>query len=292
MFNSISVVSSPIPQSKAANLQIYSFCQNNNIKFWEAPPKSLTGWNLPGKFDFGIVISFGYFIPRRILECLPLGIVNVHPSKLPSLRGPAPMIHALANGDKEGGISIIELHPERFDAGRILKQSSFDIPSVWNYSNLEDAMVNVGVCDLVTVMEEFQRFANNSLCQNERLATHAPKIDRSFAAVSFSAMTKRQIIDRYRAIQHLFPLDATFVLSGGNQLQIKIVKIDFFAQFSPSEKYTARIFYSKRLKLLFAKCACGNWLGVSTMRVAGKCLLYSAGSFTCGYQFDSDSYFM
>jgi methionyl-tRNA formyltransferase len=46
----------------------------------------------------------------------------MHPSLLPKYRGAAPIYHAMLNNEKITGVSVLELHPERFDAGRILKQ--------------------------------------------------------------------------------------------------------------------------------------------------------------------------
>ncbi len=45
--------------------------------------------------------------------------INMHPSLLPRHRGAAPIYHTILNGDKVGGISVIELHKSKFDAGRV-----------------------------------------------------------------------------------------------------------------------------------------------------------------------------
>eukprot|EP00002_Diphylleia_rotans_P009956 TRINITY_DN2031_c0_g1_i1.p1 TRINITY_DN2031_c0_g1~~TRINITY_DN2031_c0_g1_i1.p1 ORF type:complete len:147 (+),score=21.88 TRINITY_DN2031_c0_g1_i1:634-1074(+) len=63
----------------------------------------------PGKFDLGVVVSFGYFIPEHILNLFPDGAINVHPSLLPKYRGPAPIYHTILNKDAETGVSIIEV---------------------------------------------------------------------------------------------------------------------------------------------------------------------------------------
>ncbi len=126
LFESISVVSSPEIVLEIA-FQSKKYCTaNKTCTLWSAiqkPQRMESSWNI----DFGIVISFGYFIPKRILSCFPRGIVNLHPSLLPKYRGAAPILHTLVNGDRIGGVSIIELHPERFDAGRILSQVAFPI---------------------------------------------------------------------------------------------------------------------------------------------------------------------
>jgi len=72
--------------------------------------------------DLGVVVSFGYFIPPIILSRLRLGAINMHPSLLPKYRGAAPIPHAILAGERKTGVSLIEIHPQRFDSGAILRQ--------------------------------------------------------------------------------------------------------------------------------------------------------------------------
>lgn len=80
------------------------------------------------KYDVGVVVSFGYFLHPHMLANLAHGAVNMHPSLLPKYRGPAPIHHALLNGDALTGVSVIEIDPRAFDVGRILMQKSVEIP--------------------------------------------------------------------------------------------------------------------------------------------------------------------
>jgi methionyl-tRNA formyltransferase len=63
-----------------------------------------------------------------MLQHVKHGAINMHPSLLPKYRGPAPIHHALLNGDKTTGVSIIEIDPGAFDVGKILLQKPFNIP--------------------------------------------------------------------------------------------------------------------------------------------------------------------
>ena len=90
-----------------------------------------------------IAVSFGLFIPSRILGTAKYRGLNVHPSMLPeyvvelpeicgcsqadaiSFYGPAPLHHTLLTGCKLTGVTIQTLHPERFDRGSILLQTPF-----------------------------------------------------------------------------------------------------------------------------------------------------------------------
>jgi methionyl-tRNA formyltransferase len=70
--------------------------------------------------DVGVVVDFGYLIPRRLLDAFPSPPVLMHPSLLPKYRGAAPIEHAIMNGDLVSGVSVLTLHPSKFDAGQIL----------------------------------------------------------------------------------------------------------------------------------------------------------------------------
>jgi methionyl-tRNA formyltransferase len=93
----LQVVTPPIHRSKQSTNTppLYKYAKSLNMIVHQAPPKTLNDWNLPltpdglqhlkkGKaFDLAVVVSFGYFIPSRILSSLHHGAVNVHPSLLP-----------------------------------------------------------------------------------------------------------------------------------------------------------------------------------------------------------------
>ncbi len=60
--------------------------------------------------DAAVLVSYGKIIPQRVIDVFgPIGIINIHPSLLPRYRGPAPIEAAIVNGDKETGISIMQL---------------------------------------------------------------------------------------------------------------------------------------------------------------------------------------
>lgn len=62
------------------------------------------------KADAAVLVSYGKIIPQRIINLFnPIGIINIHPSLLPKYRGPAPIEAAIANGDNETGISLMQL---------------------------------------------------------------------------------------------------------------------------------------------------------------------------------------
>ncbi|KAF2117814.1 formyl transferase [Lophiotrema nucula] len=84
---------------------------------------TFTGWTPPVPYNLVIAVSFGLFVPPRILCAAKYGGLNVHPSLLPDLRGPAPIHHTLLKKRKMTGVTIQTLHPKHFDHGTIIAQT-------------------------------------------------------------------------------------------------------------------------------------------------------------------------
>ncbi|CAI6100229.1 unnamed protein product [Clonostachys chloroleuca] len=84
---------------------------------------TFTNWEPPKSINLIIVVSFGLFVPKRILRSVKYGGLNVHPSFLPDLRGPAPIHHAVLRGDQFMGASLQTLDEEKIDHGTVLAQT-------------------------------------------------------------------------------------------------------------------------------------------------------------------------
>lgn len=72
----------------------------------------------------GVLASFGVMISSEVLGMFePEGILNIHPSLLPSYRGPSPIESAIINGDTEFGVSVMKL-ASKMDAGPVYYQAT------------------------------------------------------------------------------------------------------------------------------------------------------------------------
>lgn len=77
--------------------------------------------------EIGCVACFARRLPPVLLEALPLGLLNVHPSLLPNLRGPEPLFWALREGLATTGVTIHAMD-HSFDTGPIVVQENLPIP--------------------------------------------------------------------------------------------------------------------------------------------------------------------
>lgn len=85
---------------------------------------TFTGWQPPASINLVVAVSFGLLVPSRIINGAKYGGLNVHPSLLPDLRGPAPIQHAILKGRRHTGVTLQTMHPTRFDHGAILAQTA------------------------------------------------------------------------------------------------------------------------------------------------------------------------
>ena len=132
------------------------------------------------KFDIDIVmiISYGVIIPRYFLEWFPDRVLNVHASLLPRWRGAAPVPHCLLAGDSVTGLTL-QKTVLKLDAGDIIHKISIPISqnmdSIDIYQQMEKCIPEL----LFSAVPRYLKKEIKLLPQNEKLASYAPKIQKS-----------------------------------------------------------------------------------------------------------------
>ncbi|ROV94507.1 hypothetical protein VMCG_08136 [Cytospora schulzeri] len=109
-------------------------------------------------FNLIVAVSFGLFVPPRVLNSVRYGGVNVHPSILPDLRGPAPLQHALLCNRTHVGATLQTLHHRDFDRGSVLAQTPYPpgipIPGDCDVQQLHDLLAEEGARLLVDGLKQ------------------------------------------------------------------------------------------------------------------------------------------
>ncbi|KAH8697167.1 methionyl-tRNA formyltransferase family protein [Talaromyces proteolyticus] len=219
---------------------------------------TFTGWTLPNTpIDLIIAVSFGLFVPSRLLNAAKYGGLNVHPSLLPDLRGPAPLYHTLLRGKTHTGITLQTLHHKHFDHGVILDQTpapGFRIPNPENctVSELEGIAASEGAEMLVKGIRN-QVYVSPLKDAGWRAATgssdfaHASKITPEDRHVDWQNWTLSDIRRRQRVLGRLW--NKALVLSrspDGNSAIFQHKRIIL----EDIEEASDRISESRRLALL------------------------------------------
>ncbi len=130
------------------------------------------------KADFFVVVAYGQLLSPAILAMPRLGCINVHGSLLPKYRGAAPLQWAIANGEKETGITTM-LMDEGMDTGPMLLKSSTPIGLLDNLTAIGDRLATTGAELLLQTLWELHRGKLAPTPQPESEATYAPLLKKS-----------------------------------------------------------------------------------------------------------------
>lgn len=137
------------------------------------------------KPDLMIVIAYGLLLPPAILAVPDLGCINVHASLLPRWRGAAPIQRALAAGDAHTGVDIMRMEAG-LDTGPVLAERRTPIRTDDTGGSLHDRLAGLGADLLVETLPRLMRGEIEPRPQEERLATHARKLDKQEAWLDWS----------------------------------------------------------------------------------------------------------
>lgn len=135
--------------------------------------------------DIGIVVAYGHILKPEILAVPQHGMLNVHASLLPRLRGPAPVHWSILNGDETTGVSIMRLEAG-LDTGPVLHQIKTEIPPDETGGELVERLAELGAQALVEALTLLAADAGRAEPQDHSLATYAPKIDRELCRLDWS----------------------------------------------------------------------------------------------------------
>ena len=147
--------------------------------------------------DVMIVVAYGLILPQAVLDICPFGCLNVHGSILPRWRGAAPIQRALAAGETETGITIMQMD-RGLDTGDMLLKRSCPIASDDTSSSLHDKLMALGAEALIEALALLQDDTLVPAKQNDSEATYAEKITKEEARIDWSQSAK-EIHTRIRA---------------------------------------------------------------------------------------------
>jgi methionyl-tRNA formyltransferase len=137
--------------------------------------------------DIGVVVAYGHILKPELLELPSHGMVNVHPSLLPGLRGAAPVEWAIIRGHETTGVTIMQLDAG-MDSGPILHQIPHRLEPEVTGGELSAHLAEVGAQALVETLAMMEQSdpPPQPVPQNEERATFAPKLTRETARIDWT----------------------------------------------------------------------------------------------------------
>jgi methionyl-tRNA formyltransferase len=167
--------------------------------------------------DYLVTASYGALVPKSLLAVPKYPPLNVHGSLLPRYRGAAPIAAAIAAGDDEAGVSIMEME-ETLDTGDVFASLAIPIGDDDTTATLEAKLGDLSGDLVISVMADLAEGKEIRIPQDEALATFVPRLTRDSGRLDFSQPAEK-LARLVRAMQP-WP-EAFFSLSGR---KIKVVE--------------------------------------------------------------------
>ena len=170
--------------------------------------------------DVMVVVAYGLLLPQVVLDTPRYGCLNVHGSLLPRWRGAAPIQRAVEMGDKETGITIMQMD-KGLDTGDMLYKVVCEISDTDTSATLHDKLMALGAPALTQVLEQVSLQCLQPEPQDNATACYAEKILKEEAAIDWQESAEK-IARKIRAFNP-FPIAYGFL--GDDRIKIYDVNI-------------------------------------------------------------------
>lgn len=168
-----------------------------------------------------VVVGYGQIIPQSVIDIPPNGILNVHASLLPKYRGAAPIQWAIANGEKETGVTIMRIDAG-LDTGDMLLKRSTTIGANETAPELSGRLAPLGGELLIKAIREIEAGTARYEKQDNDQATLAPILKKEDGAVDWAQPAAR-IFDRFRGFQ---PWPGAYSTFRGQQMNLTQARVE------------------------------------------------------------------
>jgi len=140
--------------------------------------------------ELGVVVAYGHILKPEVLAVPPLGMINVHASLLPRLRGAAPINWAILEGEAETGVTIMQMEAG-LDSGPMLRRIATPIGPDETAGALTERLARLGAEALGGVVADLAAGRASPEPQDHARASFAPKVDRELARIDWTEPASR-----------------------------------------------------------------------------------------------------
>jgi methionyl-tRNA formyltransferase len=213
--------------------------------------------------DAGIVAAYGRILPGWMLEAPRYGCINVHSSLLPKYRGAAPIKWAIAHGERETGVTIMQMDAG-LDTGAILVQCATAIGNEETVAELTPRLAEIGANLLIETLSKLERGEITPIPQNDAEASHAPILKREDGQVNWE-LSAQEIFNRLRGFT---PFPGCYTFFDSRRLEILRAKAEpadiRFSQCSPG------VVCEATKESFVVACSGGTMLRITEVQPEGK----------------------
>ncbi|HEL1145858.1 TPA: methionyl-tRNA formyltransferase [Streptococcus equi subsp. zooepidemicus] len=203
-----------------------------------------------------VTAAFGQFLPTVLLDSVTFA-VNVHASLLPKYRGGAPIHYAIINGDKEAGVTIMEMVKE-MDAGDMISSASLPILDTDNVGTMFDKLAILGRDLLLKTLPDYLSGDLKPVPQDHSQATFSPNLSAEEERLDWSKPA-REVFNHIRGMN---PWPVAHTLLDGQRFKI------YEAELAEGSGYAGQIIAKTKKALVVA--AGEGALSLTLVQPAGK----------------------
>lgn len=172
------------------------------------------------KADVMVVAAYGLILPQVILDMPRYGCLNIHGSLLPRWRGAAPIHRAIQTGDRETGVTIMQM-ALGLDTGDMLLKCVCQITAEDTSQTIHDRLANDGAEALLEVLGLIEENKLEPEPQDDALSNYAEKLNKAEAEIDWN-QSATEIDLKIRAFN---PWPVAFTLFKGKPLRIYMSKV-------------------------------------------------------------------
>ena len=209
--------------------------------------------------DVLIVVAYGLILPQAVLDIPRLGCINVHGSILPKWRGAAPIQRAIEAGDRETGVTVMQMDVG-LDTGPMLTTSQCTIDDKETSASLYSKLAVLGAQALINTLEKMRSGTAVGIAQDSTQSSYADKIAKQESLIDWSA----SVTEIERRVRAFNPFPAAYSLVNGQRIKIWLASAD-----SRDYHGVPGEILSADNDGLLVKCGNGALL-ISTIQLAGK----------------------
>ena len=165
--------------------------------------------------DALVVAAYGLLLPQPLLEAARYGALNIHASLLPRWRGAAPIQRALLAGDRESGVSIMQMD-SGLDTGPVLSRHPAPIDADEDAGSLHDKLAALGAAAIVAALAELEAGRARAMPQPASGITYAAKIEKADTRIDW----RQPASTLERAVRAFRPAPGAFAMLDNEAVKI------------------------------------------------------------------------
>ena len=135
--------------------------------------------------DVMVVIAFGQILPKEVLAMTPYGCINVHASLLPAYRGAAPIQWAVINGEKESGVTTMQMDTG-LDTGDMIMRTVVPLDEKETGETLHDKLAAAGAALCVETLKALEEKTATWEKQGETTTAYASMLKKDMGKINWS----------------------------------------------------------------------------------------------------------